>query len=175
MDASPEKPLALVGLMGAGKSAVARALGARTGLPVVDLDAAIEREEGRTISVLFRDEGEDWFRAREGRALADARTGGARIIACGGGIVSNPAQRQRLAADWFTVWLDVTPAQAAARLAEETDTRPLLAAGDPLARLEALQAERRDWFDEVSAARVPVDGHSIDEIAEAVLRAWGRA
>src|SRR6185503_19607132 len=96
MPSSPRDPLALVGLMGAGKSAVARVLGERLGVAVADIDAFIEAEEGSTIGELFEREGEPWFRRREGEVLRQALDAGARVIACGGGLVLDPAHRALL-------------------------------------------------------------------------------
>src|SRR6185503_3288484 len=81
------RPIALVGPMGAGKSAVARALGARLGVPVEDLDARLERTSGRTIAEWFEVEGEERFREAESAALQAALDEGVAVIACGGGAV----------------------------------------------------------------------------------------
>jgi shikimate kinase len=160
--------------MGAGKSAVAREAGTRAGLEVADLDADIEHAEGRPITVLFAERGEAWFRRREGEALGAALRSGAAVIACGGGIVCDPAQRATLASACFPVWLEVAPAEAAARLGIEAAAaaRPLLAGADPEARLEALLSERAALYAMVAAARVSTSGRSPAEVAAIVLAAW---
>ena len=174
------RPIALVGLMGAGKSAVARALGERLGGAVADLDAMAEAERGCSVAELFEREGEPAFRRLEGRILEQALAAGAGVIACGGGIVLDPAHRGALAARCRVVWLEVGPAAAAQRLAGAGDSRPLLAAGaagepvDPLQRLETLLAERRPLYEQVAQARVSVEGRTTDEVAVEVLRVLAR-
>ena len=174
------RPIALVGLMGAGKSTVARALGERLGGAVADLDAMAEAERGCSVAELFEREGEPAFRRLEGRILDQALAAGAGVISCGGGIVLDPAHRAALAARCRVVWLEVSPATAALRLANPGGLRPLLAAGAagepfaPLLRLEALLAERRSLYEEVALARVSVDDRTADEVAAEVLRVLGR-
>lgn len=174
------RPIALVGLMGAGKSVVARALGERVGGAVADLDAMVEAERGCTVAELFEREGEPAFRSLEGRILEQAMAAGAGIIACGGGIVLDRAHREALATRCRVVWLEVSPAAAARRLAGTGGSRPLLPAGGTGAaalrvRLEGLLAERLPLYEEVAAARVRVDGLTAEEVADEVLRVLGRA
>ena len=170
------RPIALVGLMGAGKSAVARALGERLGAAVADLDAMVEADRGCSVAELFEREGEAAFRRLEGRILAEALASGAGIVACGGGIVLDPERRRALAARCDVVWLEVSPAAAARRLAGTWNSRPLLGADesgrprDPVRRLEELLAIRKPLYEEVADARVPVDGRTPDQVADEVLR-----
>jgi shikimate kinase len=174
------RPIALVGLMGAGKSTVARALGERLGAAVADLDAMAEAERGCSVAELFEREGEPAFRKLEGRILEQALAAGAGIISCGGGIVLDPAHRGALVARCRVVWLEVSPAAAALRLASTGGSRPLLvarAAGEtiaPFRRLEALLVERRPLYEEVAQVRVSVEGRTVDEVADEVLRVLGR-
>ncbi len=171
-----QRPIALVGFMGAGKSTVARALGERLGTAVADLDAMAEAERGHSVAELFAREGEPAFRRLEGRILHQALAAGAGVIACGGGIVLDPAHRDALAARCRVVWLEVSPACAALRLAETAGSRPLLstaAAGGAATlsqRIDALLAVRRPLYEQVAQARVPVDGRTADEVADEVLR-----
>src|SRR5690242_13733654 len=146
------RPIALIGLMGAGKTAVARALGERLGSSVADLDAMIEAVEGRSIAELFEREGEAWFRRRERELLEQALGSGIRVIACGGGVVLDPANRRRLREACRVVWLEVSAGEAARRVsaagARPASLRPLLAGGPPEARLAALLAERAPLYAE---------------------------
>jgi shikimate kinase len=175
MDTKEPRPVALVGLMGAGKSAVARALGERLGASVADLDSMIEALEGRTVSELFADSGESWFRRREGELLAQVLRQGVRVIACGGGIVTVPSTRLLLRERCTVVWLEVTPAEAARRLSAASSApareRPLLAGGSPESRLRDLLAARGPAYAEVAHVRVPTDGRDAGAIADAVLAA----
>ncbi len=171
-----ERPIALVGLMGAGKSAVARALGERLGAAVADLDAMAEAEAGCSIAELFAREGEPAFRRLEGRVLREALASGAGVLACGGGIVLDPANRALLAERCRVVWLEVDAATAAGRVAASPGARPLLASAgdDPAAvarRLGELLEQRRPFYERVARARVEAGDRSPDELAGVVLRA----
>jgi shikimate kinase len=166
------KPIALIGIMGSGKTVVAREIGERLGTSVADLDALIESEEGRPIARLFERQGEPWFRRREGVALDQVLGAGAGVIACGGGIVLAPAHRRSLRERCFTVWLEVTPAEAAARLAGETAGRPLLADADPAARLAELLDARAGLYAETAHRRVDTSRRAPAAIADEIITAW---
>ena len=159
--------------MGAGKSATARALGERLGTLVADLDAMIEAEEGASVAELFERAGEAYFRRRESELLERALSAGARVVACGGGVVLDPTRRATLRDRCRVVWLEVTPAEAARRVGAGA-SRPLLLGGDPAARLEALLAERAPLYAEVAHARVPTDGLTPGQVAARVLEVAGR-
>ena len=169
-DGSSVRPLALVGLMGAGKSAVARILGERMGGAVADLDAFIEAEEGCSIPELFEREGEAYFRRREGEVLHHALAAGARVIACGGGVVLDPGHRRTLRERCRVVWLEVSPGEAMRRMGSPAG-RPLLAGGSPLARLEALLIARTPHYESVAHLRVKTDGREAQQVADEVLAA----
>ncbi len=150
---TPLRPIALIGLMGAGKTAVARALGERLAVSVADLDAMLEAETGRSVAAQFADDGEAEFRRREGVALRRALAAGVRVIACGGGVVLDPANRALLRERCDVVWLEVTPREAAHRLEPALGSRPLLADGDPETRLSTVLAERTSFYHDIAAGR----------------------
>jgi shikimate kinase len=168
-----DRPIALVGIMGAGKSAVARILGERMGTLVADLDAMIEAEEGATVAELFERAGEPWFRRRESELLEKALAAGARVIACGGGIVLDPGRRELLRSRCHVVWLEVAAAEAARRVGAGAPGRPLLRGSAPAARLEALLAARAPLYAEVASARVATDGLTPEQVAARVLESAG--
>ncbi len=173
------RPIALIGLMGAGKSSVARVLGERLGVSVADLDGMIEAVEGCSVAELFERAGEAWFRRRESELLAEALRSGVQVVACGGGVVLDPARRELLRERCRVVWLEVAPAEAVRRLgAAEHDpgrTRPLLAGADPETRLENLLRERESLYAGAAHVRVPTSGRTPAEVADAVLAALGDA
>lgn len=169
----PDRPIALVGLMGSGKSVVARILGERLGVAVADLDSMVEAAAGCTIAELFEREGEPGFRRREGELLEQALAAGAAVIACGGGIVLDPARRARLRTAFRTVWLEVSPGTAAARVAATAAKRPLLRGAPHEERLAALLAERAPLYAEAAEARVSTDGRDPEAVADAVVAALG--
>lgn len=159
----------LVGMMGAGKSAVGRTLAARLGLPFADTDGEVERDAGDSVRGIFGREGEGGFRAREREAMA-RWAGKPAVIALGGGAVAQPGTPEWLARTGTVVWLRARPETLLARLGEAAE-RPLLEGLDPearRARLEALLDARRAQYAR-AALVVDTDGRSVEEVAETVL------
>jgi len=118
--------------MGSGKSAVAAPLAAQTGRPYVELDEEIEKRAGRSIVELFSADGENGFRQIEKEALARLAQAPPSIVATGGGVVLDVANRQCMNRLGVTVWLDV-PLADARRRAGDGKGRPLWRDDDPIA------------------------------------------
>ncbi|GIU96548.1 MAG: shikimate kinase [Actinomycetota bacterium] len=154
----------LVGMPGSGKSTVGRELAGRLGVPFVDLDAEIEREAGRGVTEIFEAEGEAGFRAREARALLEAGRHDPSVVACGGGVVLEPANRITLRNTGICVFLDV-PLEILRRRVEPSAARPLIRReGD----LEQLLAAREPLYREFAAHVVDGSG-SPGQVAEAII------
>lgn len=164
-----KRAVALVGLMGAGKSTVASLLARRLGAEAVDLDQVLEAEAGCSVAEIFRRDGEVDFRRREATRLAQLLGSGSAVIACGGGAVLNPDSRDRLKESCRVVWLEVTPQEAMRRVARIPGVRPLLPEGSE--GLEALLRGREAAYREVAEIRIPTDGKTPDQVAQAVLEA----
>jgi shikimate kinase / 3-dehydroquinate synthase len=138
---APPRPIALVGLPGAGKTAAGRALAALLSWELVDTDAAVRARAGRSAADILRSDGEEALRRLEleivGEALGDDVP---LVLACGGGVPTAEAARRLLLERATVVWLDAPDAELLRRLDGAPD-RPLLAP-DPVARLTALRRER---------------------------------
>jgi shikimate kinase len=182
MSSAPEPPgptrdapihLALVGLMGSGKSSVGRVLADQLDRVLIDTDELVERVTGESISELFRSRGEAAFRRYEldslGRALARSTPS---VIATGGGVVTTPKARRMLARDATVVWLRARPESLLERLRGDA-TRPLLGDRDPLTVLRELHEHRSPLYAEVADLVVDVDGHRPEQVAAEVLDALG--
>jgi shikimate kinase len=153
----------LVGMPGAGKSVVGKELAGRLGVPFIDLDTEIERTAGATVPEIFASQGEAAFRAMEADALVKAGTQDPAVVACGGGVVLEPANRITLRATGITVFLHVPLEELRARVRPATD-RPLIrASGD----LERLSREREPLYREF-AAHVVDGGGTPGEVAAAI-------
>jgi len=151
--------LALAGMMGSGKSRVASELGRLLGRPVVRLDLEVARAAGKPIAAIFREDGEDAFRALERRAVAALPAG---VVAdLGGGAFCDPASAARLLATAKVVFLDVSAAEAARRIGAG-DGRPLAGRWvDLLARRRALYLRAH--------LRIEVDGLAPEAVARRIV------
>jgi shikimate kinase len=167
--------LALVGLMGAGKSTVGRRCAERLGRPFVDTDELVVAAAGVPFEALWAAEGEAGFRARERVAVADAAASPTPlVIAGGGGVVIDPDNRRVLRGSSFVVWLDASPAILASRLADD-DSRPLLAGGDRVSTLTRLGDTRAPAYEAAADVTVDTEGRTVDEVVAAVIEefhAW---
>lgn len=171
----PGGTLWLVGMMGAGKSAVGVVLAERLGLPFVDLDRAIEGAAGRSIPELFASEGESGFRKREREAIEQV-AGRRAVVALGGGAPAQPGAVERLLASGALVYLRARPETLAARVGAG-EARPLLAGLDAQARrakLAALLAAREGFY---LRASLIVDTDALDAAGAAgeIARRLGEA
>jgi shikimate kinase len=132
-----QRTIFLVGMMGAGKSSVARELGKQLGCAVFDSDAVIREEAGMTIPEIFSREGEAGFRARE-RAAIEALAARGGVVALGGGAMVQAGAAERLRASGVVVYLRAR-AETLARRVGSGASRPLLAGLDPAGRLAKLR------------------------------------
>lgn len=159
--------------MGSGKTAVGRTLARRLRREFVDLDAAVEAAAGASVADIFAREGEAGFRAREAAAVATTAERPGLVVACGGGVVLDPANVAVLRGCGTVVWLQVSPAVAARRVGGDA-TRPVLAAmpGDLAERLAVLMAQREGAYRAAADAVVDAEG-STAEVADRVAAAVG--
>jgi shikimate kinase len=164
-----DRPIVLVGLMGAGKSTVGRRLAKRLGLPFVDSDTEIEEAAGTTTADLFERFGESDFRDGERRLVARLVDGTVRVIATGGGAFVDPSTRQLLNERAITVWLDA-PVNVLAERTGRRDSRPLLRTGNRSATLARLAEQRHPLYAEAHIRILSGDGaHS--QVVEAIVAA----
>jgi shikimate kinase len=154
----------LVGMPGSGKSTVGRELAGRYGVPFVDLDAEIERTADASVTEIFADRGEAAFRALEAAALVAASSQDPSVVACGGGVVLEPANRIVLRNTGIAVFLDVPLEVIRSRVAPGAD-RPLIREeGD----LERLLDAREPLYREFAAHVVDASG-SPGRVADAIV------
>ena len=135
------RTIALVGLMGVGKSSVGRRLANALGLPFRDADTEVESAAGRSIPEIFAELGEPAFRDGERRVIGRLLEGPPHVLATGGGAFINAETRALIKANAVSVWLRAD-LEILARRVGRKDNRPLLAGKDPIEVLRA-QAETR--------------------------------
>ena len=160
--------LYLVGMMGAGKTTVGRLLARRLRLRFIDSDEEIERRCGVRIPLIFEIEGEAGFRAREAQVLAELTTLEGVVLGTGGGAVLLEENRRQLAATGTVVYLRARPEDLYERVRHDRN-RPLLATGDPLARLRALFAERDPLYRAVADLTVDTGRQGVNALARQLL------
>jgi len=158
----------LVGPMGAGKSTVGALLADAWGVTVRDTDEDIETTEGRTVSDIFVDAGEAYFRERECEAVLAALAEHEGVLALGGGAVLDAATRDALA-DHVVVFLKVGLSDAVKRVGLGHG-RPLLL-GNVRSRVKTLLDERLPIYLEVADIVVDTDGRTAQDVADEVRRA----
>lgn len=166
----PLRTIALVGLMGVGKSTVGRRLAQRVDLPFVDGDEAIEAAARMTVSDIFSQLGEAEFRAGEARVMRRLLDGPPIVLATGGGAVLNPGTRALMKERATTVWLRAELPIVAARV-QRRDTRPLLRGKDPLEALSAMAQVRYPVYAEAADLTVDVGSGAHTQAVEAILKA----
>jgi len=150
VSASPprlDRPLVLIGLMGAGKTSVGRRLANHLGVPFVDADGEIEAAAGCSIADIFAHHGEAAFRDGERRVIARLLDGAPKVLATGGGAFLDTETRARIAEGGVSVWLRADLDTLVERCARRNN-RPLLKTGDPRAILARLMAERHPLYAE---------------------------
>jgi shikimate kinase len=159
--------LVLVGPMGAGKTTVARLLADAWGVTVRDTDADVEAADGRAISDIFVESGEEYFRDLERTAVATALAEHDGVLALGGGAVLDEGTRLLLNGH-RVVFLRVGLSEAVKRVGLGT-SRPLLL-GNVRARIKALLDERTPIYEAVATETVDTDGRTAEEVADAITR-----
>jgi len=164
-----QRPIWLVGMMGAGKSAIGPLLAQSLDRCFVDSDREIERSAGMTISEIFSREGERAFRDRERQVVAKLSSR-ADVVALGGGTIAQPGAAALLGRAGTVVYLKASAGALLSRLGDGSD-RPLLRGLTPeerLAKLESLLAERASAY-ETAAIEVDTEGRTLEAVVEEIL------
>jgi len=172
-DRKHERSIALIGLMGAGKSTVGRRLARRIGLPFVDTDREIEAAAGLGVAEIFERYGEAHFREGERRVLARLIEGPPRVIATGGGAFMNEQTRALILEKATAIWLDADIETLVERVGRRSGSRPLLNGTDPREKLRTLAEARNPIY-----ALAPIHIHSKplphDSTVDQIMKALGR-
>lgn len=169
LEALGSRSLVLIGLMGAGKSAIGRRLGKRLGLRFVDADKEIEAAAGKTINEIFADHGEAYFRDGERRVIARLLGEGPVVLATGGGAYMNAETRAEIAERGVSIWLKADLDVLMERVSRR-DTRPLLKAGDPREIMQQLMDARYPVY---AGADITIESRNVPHeiIVEEIVQA----
>ena len=163
-----KRHIVLIGLPGSGKSVVGRLAAERLTAGFVDIDAIVERREGRPIAMIFAEKGEAAFRDMERKEVETALAGEPAVIAPGGGWAAQPGAIDAAKPHALVIYLHARPETAAQRAVPE-GTRPALSGEDPVTRMRLLQKER-ELFYRSAHAQVETDRKSVSQVATEVVR-----
>ena len=166
------RSIVLIGLMGAGKTAVGRRLANRLDLPFTDADSEIEIAAGQTVSEIFTEHGEPYFRQGESRVIARLLQGGPQVLATGGGAYMDARTRANIKARGVSIWLKAELPVLLHRV-RRRDNRPLLDSDDPDKVMRELMEKRYPIYAE---ADITVESRDVahDLIVGDVVEALAR-
>jgi shikimate kinase len=159
----------LVGMPGAGKTTVGRQLARRLHRSFIDADHEIEARTGVRIPLIFDIEGEQGFRDREAKVIAELATESNLVVATGGGAVLRPENRAAIKQGGTVIYLHAVPRLLFERTRLDPN-RPLLQVADPMGKIEELFAQRDPLYREVADIIVNSVGGSISNLVKQVER-----
>lgn len=162
------RPVVLVGMMGAGKTAVGISLARMLDVPFVDSDEEIVKAAKMTIAEIFARDGEPFFRARETEVIARLLSDRPAVISTGGGAFMGPVNRDLIANNGVSVWLKAD-LELLWRRVRHKNTRPLLRTADPKGTLAGLLAQREPVYALAQLAVEAEPALSIDQMAQKVI------
>lgn len=162
--------IALIGFMGTGKTAVGKALAEKTGKKFIETDALVEQKAGKPIPMIFHEDGEVRFRELEIESVRDIAGSQNIVVACGGGVVLNQINVDRLRQESVIVYLTATPTVIMKRTARDKTVRPLLESTNAMQRIREMLRFRRPFYERaaditVDTARLDIDS-VVDNISE---------
>ena len=161
--------IVLIGFMGTGKTAVGQVLAGRLHRQLIEVDALIEKMAGKTIPDIFRNDGEIYFRELEIAAVKQAAAGEKQVIACGGGVVLNTINIERLRAAGVIINLTAAPRVILKRTAVAGGSRPLLNVAQPLARINELKKFRQPFYDRAADITINTSKLSVETVAGKII------
>lgn len=154
----------LIGFMGSGKSTMGKLIANKLGYSFVDTDHYIEKKEGRSISDIFADDGEEYFRNTETEVLKELmQSEEKKVLALGGGTPLREENRAILKEAGYVIFLKITPDEAYIRLKDDTD-RPLLQVSNPKEKIAELLAFRNPIYEAAADYVLLEDNKSLDDV-----------
>ncbi len=160
----------IIGFMGSGKSVVGRKLAKELRMEYVDMDTKIEQIEKRSITDIFKEDGEVYFRNVETKLLKDLTTEDNIIISTGGGIVIKNENIDILKNEQNVILLDASVSTIKKNVSNEINKRPLLKESkDVEETIKTLLLERIDKYNKASNIKINVDSKNIDEVVSEIL------
>jgi len=161
--------IALIGFMGTGKTAVGKALAEKLGRSFIELDLLIEQKAGKSVAAIFQQDGETAFRELEIEVTEEVARDKNLIIACGGGIVLNAVNIERLRENARMVYLTAPPGVILKRVANEEGQRPLLEVDNPALTIAEMLSFRKPFYEKAADIKIDTSKLDINAVAEEII------
>lgn len=163
-----QQNIILIGFMGTGKSTIGRHLSQTFGYSLIDTDQMIVDQQGRSISQIFANDGEEGFRRIEAELLQSLSNQSGQIISTGGGIIGSSENRALLRKLGYVVWLQASPSEILERTSRNTN-RPLLDNDDPEGTIRRLLDLRVPLYRETAHLCIETDQLNFDEVTTGII------
>lgn len=162
--------IVLIGFMGSGKSTIGKKIANKKNMKFIDMDFEIEKLENKTISEIFRDYGEIYFREKETELLKKVLNNENAVISTGGGIIEKEENREILRKEGNIVWLYADSGKIVENIKNEIHKRPKLMEAQNLEKyIDKLLKSRYSKYEEVSNIKVNTNNKNIDEVMSDIL------
>ena len=161
--------IALIGFMGVGKTQVGKALATKLDKEFVELDSLIEHKAGKSIPEIFEQNGEVAFRELEIDVTKEVAKDRNLVIACGGGIVLNKINIDRLKKEGIIIYLIASPRAILKRTASDENERPLLEVDNPTLTISELLRFRKPFYERAADVKINTSKLDIDSVAEQII------
>jgi shikimate kinase len=161
--------IALIGFMGTGKTAVGKALAERLDTKFIELDSLIEQKAGKTIPEIFKQDGEIAFRELEIEVTKEVAERKNAVIACGGGVVLNKINIDRLRKESLIVYLTASPKIILKRTSNDAEERPLLKVANPTLTIQELLRFRKPFYERAADIKIDTSKLDVEAIVEQII------
>ena len=162
--------IALIGFMGTGKTAVGRVLAERSGKEFIEQDSLVEQKAGKPIPQIFKQDGEVRFRELEIAVTKEVSDMENVVIACGGGVVLNRINIDRLRKECLIVYLTASPEVILKRTSGDENERPLLQVADRALHVKDLLRFRKPFYERAADIKIDTSKLNINSIADKIIR-----
>jgi shikimate kinase len=159
----------LIGMMGSGKSVTGKRLAVKLGCGFVDLDDLIEKKAGKSITQIFSEKGEPYFRDLEAQILKETSAEEMKVVATGGGAILRHANVELMRATGQVIFLEASPEILWERVKDKKD-RPLSRGGKPQERLLEIYATRKPLYEGASHDKINTDGKTAGAVADEICQ-----
>ena len=161
--------IALIGFMGVGKTVVGKALAEKLDKKFIELDSLIEQKAGKTIPEIFKQDGEIAFRELEIEVTKEVAKDKNQVIACGGGVVLNKINIDRLRSESIIVYLEASPQVILKRVSGGGVERPLLEASNKASAIQELLRFRKPFYERAVDIKIDTSKLDVEAIVEQII------